>query len=452
MKQLSSSHEHSRLGEEKISKLLLEFSIPATVGMLINSLYNIVDRVFIGREPEIAALGLTALAISFPIMMIMSGVAMLFGAGGGVLYSISLGRKDTEGAGKVLGNVVTLLILSSLLITALGLLFLEPLLLLFGTSPEVMPYAKDYMHIILFASLTQGLSMGCNHMMRADGSPNSSMVSMIIGAGFNTLFNYIFVFRFHMGIAGCAYATIGGQGLAALWGLSYFLFRSQTRLKLSNMLPDFKLTVKLMVTGLPVSCTHISSSLLNIVLNRQIGLYGGDVAVSSIGIITSLNQFIILPITGIHHGAQPIIGYNRGAGNYARIRETFLKSICAATTICLLAFLAIRFFPVFFMEIFGNNKAIIEFGSSAMQKWFLLLPLSGFQTITALYFQAQGRSNTSLFLTFSRQLLLLIPAIYILGNLYGLDGILYASPLAESVSFAIALCFFIAEMKKSPQS
>jgi len=271
---------------------------------------------------------------------------------------------------------------------------------------------------------------------------------MFIGAGFNIIFDYVFIFIFHMGMTGAALATLGGQSLSAIWGITHFIFRSNIKLKLHNMIPDVKLILRIMLAGLPICCTHISGSVLNIVLNNQIGYYGGDIALSSMGIITSLNQFIILPITGIHHGAQPIISYNRGAGNYSRIKQTLRKSITIATIVCIFTFILTRTIPDKLIGLFGSNPELISFGSKAMRKWFLLLPVVGLQTIVALYFQAVGKPKTSLFLTFTRQLLLLIPAIYLLGYYFGIDGILYAAPLTDGLSFSIALIFLIFEIRR----
>jgi Na+-driven multidrug efflux pump len=277
---ISGKHTHDRLGTKKIGALLMEFSIPATIGMLVNALYNIVDRMFIGNAKGLESLGLTALTVSFPIMMIMMGLALMFGAGGASLFSIRLGEKDRDGAEKILGNSITMIFITSFLFMVIALANLEGLLKLFGASEESMPYAIEYMRIILYASVLQGPSVGMNHFMRADGSPKSAMVSMFIGAGFNIIFDYVLIFIFGMGMTGAALATIGGQGLSAIWGISYFLSkRSNMKLRLKNMSLKMKLVGKTVVAGLPSFTNQISGSLLSLILNNYLGRYGGDVAI-----------------------------------------------------------------------------------------------------------------------------------------------------------------------------
>lgn len=440
---------HDRLGSDKIGKLLLQFSIPATIGMLVNALYNIVDRIFIGRAEGLKSMGLAALTVSFPIMMIMMGLALMFGAGGAALFSIKLGEKDREGAAKILGNGIFMILLTSFLFMIVALLLLQPLLRLFGASDLVMPYAIEYMSIILYASVLQGPAVGCNHFMRADGSPKSAMISMFIGAGFNIVFDYILIFQFHMGMTGAALATIGGQGLSALWGLSYFMTkRSNIRLKFKNMVPESKLIRRIAVAGLPSFFNQVSTSFINIVLNNSLGRYGGDTAISVMGAVTSMQQLMVMPIVGINHGSQPIIGYNRGAGQYKRIRETLLKAMLAATAIVVLGFLVTRLYPESLIRLFGKEREFINIGTRFVTIWFSFLPVVGFQMIGALYFQAVGKPKVSLVLTMTRQLLFLVPAVVLLSYFYGLDGILYAGPLADGLSFLVTAIFVIFELER----
>ncbi|MDF2588159.1 MAG: family efflux transporter, partial [Anaerocolumna sp.] len=289
------SNRQDRLGSDDIGKLLLQFSIPATIGMLVNALYNIVDRMFIGQARGLMSLGLTALTVSFPIMMIMMGLALMFGAGGAALFSIKLGEKDRDGAEKILGNGIAMIFISSLLFMIIALWQLEPLLRLFGANDEVMPYAKEYMNIILYASIAQGPAVGCNHFMRADGSPKSAMFSMFIGAGFNIIFDYILIFVFHLGMTGAALATVGGQALSAIWGLSYFLYRSNIRLKLKSLRLNRNLIPKIALAGLPSFFNQVSTSVINIVINKSLLYYGGNVAIAVMGAVTSMQQVMTMP-------------------------------------------------------------------------------------------------------------------------------------------------------------
>lgn len=446
---MTKKNTHDRLGTKRIGALLFEFSFPATIAMMVNALYNMVDRMFIGHAEGLESLGLTALTVSFPIMMIMMGLALMFGAGGASLFSIRLGEKDRQGAEKVLGNSIAMIFITSFLFMVMALANIEGLLKLFGASKESMPYAVEYMRIILYASVLQGPAVGMNHFMRADGSPKTAMVSMFIGAGFNIVFDYVFIFIFNMGMTGAALATIGGQGLSALWGLSYFLSkRSNMRLRIKNMAIDFRLVGKTVLAGLPSFSNQISGSIVSLILNNRLGYYGGDVAIGGIGAINSLQQLLVLPTIGISHGAQPIIGYNRGAGNYRRIRETLGKAILAATVLGTLGFAATRLFPEQLIGIFGKEEEFISFGVSAIGIWMLLLPTIGTQIIGSLYFQAVGKPKISLLLTLTRQILVLVPMVFILSSINGLNGILIAAPISDGISFTITAIFLIMELHR----
>jgi putative MATE family efflux protein len=442
-------HTQDRLGTKGIGALLMEFSIPATIAMLVNALYNIVDRIFIGNAKGLEYLGITALTVSFPIMMIMMGLALMFGAGGGSLFSIRLGEKDRGGAEKILGNAIAMIFLTSFLFMVVALWKLEGLLKLFGASEESMPYAMEYMKIILYASVLQGPAMGCNHFMRADGSPKTAMVSMFIGAGFNIVFDYFFIFVFNMGMTGAALATIGGQGLSAIWGLSYFLSkRSNMKLRIKNMRLEMGIVRKIVMAGIPSFVNQISGSFLSLILNNRLRHYGGDVAIGGMGAINSLQQLLILPTIGISHGAQPIIGYNRGARNYHRIKETLGKAILAATIIATIGFLATRLFPSTLISLFGKQGDFIDFGTMAIGIWVLLLPTIGIQIIGSLYFQAVGRPKVSLLLTLTRQMLVLIPMILVMSQIFGLKGILMAAPISDAIAFLITASFLVVEIRR----
>ncbi len=442
-------HSQDRLGTKGVGALLLEFSIPATIGMLVNALYNIVDRMFIGNAKGLETLGLAALTVSFPIMMIMMGLALMFGAGGASLFSIHLGERDREGAEKILGNSITMILLTSFLFMVLALVFLKPLLTLFGASEESMPYALDYMRIILYASVLQGPCVGMNHFMRADGSPKTAMVSMFIGAGFNIIFDYVFIFIFDMGMAGAALATIGGQGLSAIWGISYFFSkRSNMKLRLKNMRLKSDLVRKTVLAGMPSFANQISASILNLILNNRLRQYGGDVAIGGMGAIGSLQALLVLPTIGISHGTQPIIGYNRGARNFHRIKETLGKAILAATVVAVIGFAATRLFPEQLIGAFGKEQEFREFGIMAIRIWMLMLPVIGTQIIGALYFQAVGKPKISLFLTLTRQILFLLPMIVIMSSIMGLKGILLAAPISDAAAFALTAGFLVVELRR----
>lgn len=437
-----------RLGDEKIRKLLIEFSLPATIGMLVNALYNIIDRIYIGNSPDLGALGIAGITISFPITLVMMAIALLFGVGGATMYSIKLGEKKPDQAGKYLGNAVMMLIVSSIIFTLFSLLFLQPLLELFGASIEVLPYARDYMRIVLWGSIFQALSMGLNNFMRADGSPKLAMVSMFLGAGFNIIFDPIFIYGFRWGMQGAALATIGGQLLTTIWVVSYFTGKKCTiKLKLKNMKAEMTLLISIVKTGMPSFLRQIANGLMNITLNKSLILYGGDIAVSAIGVINSIQTFMIMPIFGITQGAQPIIGYNFGAKQSARVKEGLKWAIYLATSIAIIGWLITRIFPNELMRMFSRDQELILFGAKAIRIWFLWLPVIGFQIVSANYFQAIGKSGVATFLTSTRQLIFLIPAIIILPQFFGLSGILYAAPLADFLSTFITGIWLWVELK-----
>lgn len=438
-----------RLGEEKVNTLLKQFSVPATVGMLVGALYNIIDRMYIGNSPDLGSPGLAGITISFPITLTMMALAMLFGIGGATMFSIKLGEQLPETAEKYLGNSVVMLVLSSVLFMLASLIFLRPLLTLFGASPQVMPYAVEYMRIVLWGSVFQGLSMGMNSFVRADGSPKIAMVSMFLGAGFNIVFDPIFIYVFRWGMTGAALATIGGQLLTTIWVLSYFTgSRCTIRLKPERMRLEAPIVVRMVQTGTPSFFRQIANSLMHIMLNRGLILYGGDIAVSGMGVINSIQTFMLMPIFGITQGAQPIIGYNFGAKKMERVRETLKLAILVATLIIAIGWLATRLFPDILIRMFSSDPELIAFGTRAIRIWFLFLPVIGFQIVSASYFQAVGRARLATFLTLSRQLIILIPAVIILPRFFGLTGILYAAPLADILSSVITGIWLSVELKR----
>jgi len=437
-----------RLGEDKITKLLIEFSVPATVGMLVNALYNIVDRIYIGNSPDLGPQGIAGITISFPLTLVMMALAMLFGVGGAAMFSIRLGEKRPEEAGKYLGNAVTMLIITSSMFMVINLLFLQPLLRLLGASPDLLPYAEEYMGIVLWGSVFQGLSMGLNNFIRADGSPKIAMISMFLGAGFNIVFDPIFIYVFRWGMKGAALATVGGQLLTMIWTVSYFSGkRCSHKLILKNMKPEFHLIKKMAATGTPSFLRQLGNSLLNVILNRSLIIYGGDIAVSGIGVINSIQTFILMPVFGITQGAQPIIGYNFGAGKIKRVKEGLKWAILFATGIVVIGWLITIGFSGALVGMFSRDTELAAFGGRAIRIWFLCLPLIGFQIVSASYFQAVGKARAATFLSSTRQLIILIPAVIILPKLFGLYGILYAAPIADFLSSVITGIWLWVELK-----
>ena len=436
------------LGTKKVSKLLIQFSVPAIVGMMANALYNIVDRIFIGNKADLGAHGIAAITVAFPIMIILIALGVLFGIGGSTLFAIKLGQKKEEEAEKVMGNAFSLLLIAGLAFSILGQIFLTQILTLFGASPDVLPYATEYMRIIFLGTSFQVMSMGMNNFIRADGNPKIAMMSMFLGAGINIVLDPIFIFGLDMGMAGAALATIISQISASIWVVGYFFGkRSRNKLRRVNMRLNKPLVLTIIGLGIPPFALQLANSMLNIVLNKSLISYGGDLAISAMGIVNSLQTLLIMPVIGINQGVLPIISFNFGARQFDRVKEAAKLGILAATALVMIGYLATRFFPTQMVGLFNQEPALLKLGSFALKRWFLFTPLIGFQIIGANFFQAIGRPRSAMFLTLSRQVIFLIPAILVFPLFWGLEGILFAAPFADLLSSIVTAFFFYYGMK-----
>jgi putative MATE family efflux protein len=437
------------LGEEKISKLLYRFSMPAIVGMMINALYNVVDRIYIGNSPDLGTNGIAGITIGFPIMIICLAIGVLFGVGGATNFSINLGKKKYEEAENFLGNTFSMLILAGVLFMILVQINLKNILLFFGASETILPYAMEYMKIIIFGAPFQIVSIGMNHFIRADGNPKLAMYTMFLGAGTNIVLDPIFIFVFKMGMSGAAWATIISQFFSFIWVTSYFIGKqSRNKLKIKYMKLKYIIISGIVMLGLPGFLLQLASSLLNATLNKNLFIYGGDIAVSGMGVINSIQTLLIMPIIGLNQGVQPIISFNYGAQKIDRVKEAIKLAIKTATIIVTIGFIITRFFPVQLISLFNRDSDLIRFGRSSIFAWFLAFPLIGFQIIGANFFQAIGKPKSAMFLTLTRQLILLMPAIIIFPKFFGVDGILYAAPFADILSFLLTAIFFYINIKK----
>ncbi|NLJ79705.1 MAG: MATE family efflux transporter [Firmicutes bacterium] len=438
-----------RLGEEKILPLLLNFSIPAMVGMLVQALYNVVDRIFVGNG--VGPLGLAGLTVVFPVMLVQMAFSMLIGLGATALISIRLGEERREDAEKIMSNAFGMLVLISVFFTILGLSFLDPLIRLLGASETILPYSRDYLSIILYGSIFQSLGFGLNHMIRAQGNPKTAMATMLIGAFTNTVLDPIFIFIFGWGIKGAAFATVLSQAVSAAWVLSFFLRgKSNLHLNLKRVHRiSLPIVVQIMSIGFAPFAMQLAASVLNLILNKSLAFYGGDLAISAMGIIFSVNTLFLMPIFGINQGSQPIIGFNFGAKNYDRVRETLFLAIGGATIIVTLGFLATRFFPVQLVSLFGReDQELTALGIQAMKTVMVMFPIIGLQIVGANYFQAVGKPKKAAFLSLSRQVLALIPLLLILPRFYGLLGVFLAFPFSDVVSTAVTTILLRRELRE----
>lgn len=424
-----------RMGTKKILPLLVEFSIPAIVGMLVNAIYNIVDRMFIGNAPGLGKLGLAGITVSFPVTLVLMALCLGSGVGGGTRFSISLGKGEKEEAKKYLGNSFMLSCGYGILFMVLGNLFMEPILVALSASKEVLPYAEEYLSIILFGAVFQAVAMWGNNLSRAQGNPKNAMISQLIGAGFNILFDYIFIFIFDMGMAGAAYATIGGQALSAVWQLAFIMSdRSIIKLTMECLQVQVHYMKDIFLTGLPMFLMQLANSVLSMILNGTIATYGGDVGISAIGVITSFQTLLFMPLTGLAQGQQPLVSYNYGAGNMDRVKQTLRYSIIGGTIFATFGFLVVQFFPTTIISMFTPDAEVIALGTKGIRIWFMLVFLVGAQIICANYFQALGKVKIASFLNLTRQIIVLIPLILLFSSLFGLYGIFYAVPAADLIS------------------
>lgn len=437
-----------QLGEESILKLIIRFSIPAIIGMLVNALYNVVDRIYIGHG--VGSLGIGGITVSFPIMLVLMAFSMLIGVGANSLVAIRFGQGRKEEAEGIFNNAFVLLIATSLALTVIGLITMEPVLRLMDTSEDILPYAKDYLSIILFGAVFQSVGMGMNNFIRSEGNPKVAMNTMLIGAVINIVLDPIFIFVFKWGMKGAAFATIISQVVSAIWVISYFMRgKSFLKLKLSYMKLKPAYISKILTLGAAPFAMQIASSVLNFIMNKGLNTYGGDVAVSGMGIVNSVVTLMIMPIFGINQGVQPIIGYNYGARKFDRVKRAYHMAVIFATVIVVIGWIATRLFPEQLVYLFNKkDPELIAFGVKAVKRNLMFLPVIGFQIVSSNYFQAVGKPKHSAFLGLSRQVLILIPALIILPKFFGLDGLISAAPLADITSSLLTGIFIIYEMRK----
>lgn len=422
------------LGQAGIGGLLFEYSLPAIVGMLAQACYNFIDRVFVGQA--LGASGIAGVTVSFPYMLVVMAFGMLIGIGATAIISIRLGQRNKPEAERALGNAALLLVLASVATTVLGLAYLDPILRIFGASPEVLPYARDYLRIIAAGSVFQVVGFGLNAAIRGAGRPKTAMFSMLISVAVNAALAPLFIFSFGWGMAGAAWATVIAQAVSMVWVLAHFLTgRTDLVLRASCLWPDMRLWREIFVIGSPHFAMQFAGSVIQSVLNHQLYAYGGDLAISVMGVLYVVFMMIGMPIFGINQGAQPIIGYNYGARKLHRVKRALLLAITAATVITTLGFAVSMLFPVQVIRLFHrHDEALLTLGVHAMRVCTLMMPVVGFQIVSASYFQAVGKPREALLLMLSRQVLMLIPAMLILPHYFGLNGVWAALPCADGCS------------------
>ncbi|AEF86510.1 MATE efflux family protein [Treponema primitia ZAS-2] len=437
-----------RLGTERVGKLLLDFSIPAIIGMLVNAIYNIVDRIYVGQGVD--SLGIAGITVAMPLMMVIMASSMLIGIGANSLFSIRLGQGRRDEVEKLMGHALALLFIVPGIVIVFSLIFLDDIIVhILGASETVFPFAKAYLQIILYGGIFSAMGPGINHFIRSDGHPRTSMVTQLIGAVINIILDPIFIFGFGWGIAGAAWATIISQFISFVWVMGYFNSRhTQLRFRLRNMKLELKLVLNILAIGFAPFAMQLAMSLVGVLQNHALNVYGGDIAVSAMGIGFSIMIVFFMPLMGLNQGAQPIIGYNYGAKKYDRVLKTYKWAVIAGTIFITLGFLIIQIAPKMFISLFSNEEGpLMEMGIYCLRISTLLFPILGFQILTSNYFQAIGKPIQGTILSLSRQLLLYIPLLTLLPRFFGLKGVFFAMPAADFGAVIMSACFMMKELK-----
>ena len=437
------------LGDAPIGKLLLQYSIPAIIGMVVNALYNIVDRMFIGNIPDIRSLAITGVGITMPIMTIVLAFGMLIGIGTTANISLNLGKGNRTTAEKLLGNAFTLSIIVGLAIAITGTIFANPILNLFGASENTLFYAKEYIGIILLGCTFNILSFALNSTVRADGNPKMSSITMVIGCGANIILDYLFIFVLNLGVKGAALATIISQAITFFIILYYYTAgNSNLKLKIENFKLKKHLVTMTFAIGIAPFATQIANSLVQVIANNALKTYGSDLAIGAMTVISSLNIIFMMPIFGINQGCQPIIGFNYGAKKYERAKEAFKYATIAACVICIIGFISIQCFPTQIISLFNNDPELTTLAIKGIRIYLLMMPVVGINIVATSYYQSIGKAKISMFVSLLRQVILLIPFTIILPKFIGLDGVWAAGACADSLSVIITLVLLKKEFKQ----
>ena len=442
--------QQMELGTKSISKLLFSMAIPAITAQVINLLYNMIDRMYIGHIPEVGATALTAVGVTMPIIMVISAFAALVSMGGAPRSSIMMGKGDKDTAEKILGNCTTALVLISVTLTAVGLIFGEKMLMTFGASENTIKYALDYLNIYAFGTLFVQLALGLNAFITAQGFAKMSMLTVLVGAVLNIILDPIFIFGFNMGVKGAALATVISQGVSALLVMK-FLTGNKTLLKIKKeyLKIDFKVLLPCIALGLSPFIMQSTESILAISFNTSLLKYGGDLAVGAMTILSSVMQFSMLPLVGLTQGATPIISFNFGAGNGKRVKEAFLLLLKISLIYSIGLWAITMLSPQIFAKMFTKDAELINISIKAMRIYMAASLLFGIQISCQQTFIALGNAKTSVFLAILRKIILLIPLIYILPLFLQnkVNAVFLAEPVADIIAVTITGIMFAIQFK-----
>ena len=441
------------LGKEPIGKLLLRLALPTVAAQLINMLYNIVDRIYIGHIPEIGATALTGVGVCMPLILIVSAFAALVGYGGAPRASIYMGKKDNESAEKILGNCFTLQIIISVILTVILLIWNRDFLMAFGASENTIEYGVNYMNIYALGTIFVEVTLGMNSFITAQGFAKTGMLSVLIGAVSNIILDPIFIFGFNMDVRGAALATIISQALSCIW-VVWFLCGKKTTLKIKkkNIGLQPKVVLPCVALGTSVFVMQASESVISVCFNSSLQRYGGDIAVGVMTILTSVMQFAMLPLQGLGQGAQPIISYNYGAKNVDRVRATYKMLLKVSLAYSCLLWLLVILFPQGFAAMFTTDPELMQYTKTALRIYMAAACLFGIQIACQMTFNALGRAVESIVVAVVRKFVLLIPLIYIMPAILSTDkalAVYMAEPAADVIAVAFTAILFAVQFKKT---
>ncbi|MDA3733556.1 MATE family efflux transporter [Niameybacter massiliensis] len=442
-----------QLASEPVKKLMLKFSIPCIISLLVSALYNIVDQIFIGQG--VGYFGTAATSVAFPLTVIALAIALMIGDGAGAFFSLKIGEKDTKSTELIVGNAITMFAASGIVLALISSLFLKQILGMFGATEAVMPYAMDYTRIIAIGLPVAMFSTGFNSIIRGDGNPKFAMISMLCGALINTVLDPIFIFTFDMGVKGAAYATIIGQLVSTILGILYIKKFNNIKFKFKFLKPNFNICKTTLTYGISSFITQAAIAIVAIATNNVLtkygaaSVYGSEIPLSIFGIVTKVNQIMLSVLLGIAVGAQPILGFNYGAKKMGRVKETVKIALTGAVIVSTLGLICFEFFPQQIVNLFGAGDAMYnEFGVMYFRIFLAGCILNAIQIVCIIFFQAIGQPMQSGILSLSRQIIFYLPGLFILPIVMGIKGAIYAAPIADILAFILAMILMSMKWKQ----
>ena len=440
------------LGSEPVSTLLRRFAVPSVIAMLVSALYNMVDQLFIGHS--IGVLGNAATNVAFPLSMVCTSIGLLCGIGGAANFNLCMGRREPEHAKSYVGNAISMLAILGVILCVTVQLFLRPMMLLFGATPDVIDYACTYTRITSIGFPFLIVTIGGSNLIRADGSPKFSMLCNLVGAIVNTILDPLFIFVFHMGMAGAALATITGQILSFALVVFYLRGFKTLPLSLSDLKPNMACWARIAALGATPAFNQVAMMVVQIVMNNTLtyygsnSVYGSDIPLACAGIISKVNMLFFSFVIGISQGLQPIVSFNFGAQKYDRVKDAYKKAVFAATAISIVAFLCFQLFPRQIIGIFGSgSEEYLHFAERYFRIFLFFTFLNGIQPVSSNFFTSIGAPKKGIFLSLTRQIIFLLPLLLIFPYLFGIDGVMYTAPIADLAAASVSIVMIVREFK-----